>query len=559
MKKYIIKTSLFIIMGVLFAACEKFLEENPKDRLTNVGFPSSLIDVERAMHGVYSHTSALFSTGAFTAMLAGSEEITSINGSNKQAWLWTDNFTLHFQPEDDRSRVMWNAGYGGIKQCNWLLENVDNAQSVPESVRNLAKGQAYFMRALNYYYLVRLFGKIPYTSSASASEVIDKLQDEEFIWERILEDLEKAEAMLPAYKWDPANLTTAVFDAMPRLWSNNKAMPTGGWVKSLRTYAYLHMAGWPLNKGTEYYRKAADEAKQIIDNASSYGYKLLPDFKDLWLYENNFSEEDIVMFGYHSLGTDSPIALNTTRPGSEPGEPWGGWNDFMMELPYYLEYPQSYRKDITFLTNWYIGAIGNPARWKHFSEVQYRHPYLKKWRSNIDQPFDSLWVNNPRSHRAVAAFRYPHVLLAYAEAQTRADGAPNALAYECVNMVRRRAHSNPKNNRYPIQVVDIYSSSAYDLTPGLTAQQFIDSVLWEKSYEFVGEPESRWYDLVRLDMVYEVAQKVKYQRDNFTQYDPKGLHANVSKIETIPTERRILHYRPYPQRDQGINPDLFRN
>lgn len=559
MKNHILKASLLLILVFLFVACQDFLEEDPKDRLTNQGFPSSLNDVEKAMHGVYAHTSALFSQGAFVAMLTGSEELTSVNSSNKQAWVWADNYTLHFQPEDDRSRWMWREGYNGIKQANWLLENVDNAQVVHESVRNLAKGQAHFLRALNYYYLVRLFGKIPYTSSSSVDEVIDRLEDEEFIWARILEDLDQAEAWLPAYKWDPASLTPEVFDAMPRLWANNKALPTGGWVKSLRTYAYLHMAGWPLNKGTEYYRKAADEAKQIIDNAGLYGYKLLDDFKDLWLYENNFSDEDIIMFGYHSLGTESAIALNTTRPFSEPGEPWGGWNDFMVELPFYLEYPESYRKEITFLTNWYIGAVGNPRRWRHFSEQQFRHPYIKKWRSTIDQPFDSIWVDNPRSHRAVAAMRYPHVLLAYAEAQTRADGAPNALAYECVNMVRRRAHNNPRNTRYPIQVVDIYSTSVYDLPQGLSGQQFIDSVLFEKSYEFVAEPESRWYDLIRLDLVYEVANKVKWQRENFTQYDPRGLHPDVPRIENIPEDRRLLHYRPYPQRDQGINPGLFGN
>jgi starch-binding outer membrane protein, SusD/RagB family len=119
------------------------------------------------------------------------------------------------------------------------------------------------------------------------------------------------------------------------------------------------------------------------------------------------------------------------------------------------------------------------------------------------------------------------VLLAYAEAQARADGAPNALAYECVNMVRRRAHNNTKNTRYPIQVIDIKNPSVFDLPQGLSGQQFIDSVLWEKSYEFVAEPESRWFDLIRLDLVYEVAQKVKWQRENFTQYDPRGLHPDI--------------------------------
>jgi hypothetical protein len=557
MKKNNLLVGLLAALMLVSTSCEEFLEEDPKDRLTNLGYPSNIIELESAMHGMYNHTSLLFNRGDFIAMVTGSEELTAPDGFNKQSWVWADTYTLHTMPRDGRSESMWAAAYAGIKQANWLLESIDNASSVPVQVRDLAKGQAYFIRALNYYYLVRIFGPIPYTSTSSIDEVIVSLENEEFIWNRILEDLDDAESRLPAFKWDNTSISAEVYSAMPELWRNNRAIPTGGWVKSLRTYAYLHMAGWPLYKGTEYYQKAATEAKSIIDNASDYGYRLLPDFKDLWLYENNFSDEDIVMFGYHSLGTDSPLALNTTRPFSEPGEPWGGWNDFMVELPYFLEYPASYRKDISFLTDWYIGAMTNPLRWRNYSTVQFRHPYIKKWRNTIDQPFDSIWVDNPRSHRAVAAMRYPHVLLAYAEAQTRADGAPNALAYECVNQVRRRANNNEKNQRYPINIVDIYNASPYDLPQGLTAQQFIDSVLTEKSYEFVAEPESRWYDLIRLDLVYEVAQKVKQQRENFEQYDPQGLHSQIPRITSIPTDRRILHYRPYPTGDRLINPDLF--
>jgi starch-binding outer membrane protein, SusD/RagB family len=559
MRKYNYLIGILAGMMLIFSSCEKFLEEDPKDRLTNLGYPSNIIELESAMHGMYNHTSLLFNRGNFVAMTTGTEELTAPDGSNKQGWVWADNYTLHSMPQDDRTPSMWSAAYAGIKQANWLLESVDNASTVPVDVRKLAKGQAYFMRALCYYYLVRIFGPIPYTNTSSIDEEIIALENEEFIWNRILEDLEDAESNLPAYKWDNASIPSEVFTAMPGLWRNNRALPTGGWVKSLRTYAFLHMAGWPLNKGTEFYQKAAGEAKSIIDNANLYGYTLLPDFKDLWLYDNNFSDEDIIMFGYHSLGTDSPLALNTTRPFSEPGEPYGGWNDFFVELPYFLAYPESYRKDITFLTDWYIGPVTNPLRWRNYASIQFRHPYIKKWRHTIDQPFDSIWVDNPRSHRAVAAMRYPHVLLAYAEAQTRADGAPNALAYESVNQVRRRANNNERNSRYPINVVDIFAASPYDLPQGLSAQQFIDSVLMEKSYEFVAEPESRWYDLIRLDLVYEVAQKVKEQRENFEQYDPKGLHAQIPRITTIPTDRRILHYRPYPTGDRLIHPDLFGN
>jgi hypothetical protein len=86
-------------------------------------------------------------------------------------------------------------------------------------------------------------------------------------------------------------------------------------------------------------------------------------------------------------------------------------------------------------------------------------------------------------------YRYAHTLLTYAEAKAR-SGQLDASAYEAVNMVRRRANK-----------VDIYSPSKYALAPGLSAKQFADSVVWERAWEFCGEPEGRWYDLVRLEMV----------------------------------------------------------
>jgi hypothetical protein len=49
-----------------------------------------------------------------------------------------------------------------------------------------------------------------------------------------------------------------------------------GAIKSLLAEVYLTMAGYPLNKGQEYYQMAANKAKEVIDSKS---YTLFP---DLW-------------------------------------------------------------------------------------------------------------------------------------------------------------------------------------------------------------------------------------------------------------------------------------
>ena len=79
--------------------------------------------------------------------------------------------------------------------------------------------------------------------------------------------------------------------------------------------------------------------------------------------------------------------------------------------------------------------------------------------------------------------RYAHVLTIYAEAQARATGTPDDLAYESVNAIRKRAGLAPLE--------------------GLSGQAFADAVVQERAWEFAAE-RTRWFDLVRLEMVAEV-------------------------------------------------------
>jgi hypothetical protein len=73
----------------------------------------------------------------------------------------------------------------------------------------------------------------------------------------------------------------------------------------------------------------------------------------------------------------------------------------------------------------------------------------------------------------------------FAEAASQANGVPSTAAYEAVNQVRRRAYKQPLNQ-----------PSAYDLTPGMSGQDFRGAMIKERSLEFVMEGK-RLYDLMR--------------------------------------------------------------
>jgi len=101
-------------------------------------------------------------------------------------------------------------------------------------------------------------------------------------------------------------------------------------------------------------------------------------------------------------------------------------------------------------------------------------------------------------------------------------------AYECVNMIRRRARN-----------VDIHSPSAYDLQSGLSPETFADSVVWERAWELCGEPEVRWFDLIRLEKVEDLSK----------MRDPKegGPPASFGKS---------VYFSPIPASEILLNPNL---
>ncbi len=111
-------------------------------------------------------------------------------------------------------------------------------------------------------------------------------------------------------------------------------------------------------------------------------------------------------------------------------------------------------------------------------------------------------------------------MLVYAEAKAMSDG-PDALAYTCVNRVKSRA-------------------GLPDLTPGLTATAFRDSVIMERKWEFAGnEPCARWQDMVRTETVESATAK----------RDPK-------EIPLVNQPSKELYFAPIPSVDRVLNPNM---
>jgi hypothetical protein len=517
MKKYIY---ILLLTGLISSCSKDFLDETTKGLIRPEDYFKTTSDLEKCVNALFSSTNLMYNTTATLSWCCGGDDVTTLPGGNKEGYKQFDVFSV--QDNNDRYRDMYTCAYGAIKQANVIIQNidkfvepVDNPQLLNDQ-KNRALGEAHFIRALAYYNLVRMCNEIPLVTDYLSVNYELKKSPAADVYALIVEDLTQAETLLPVK-----------FSAAPNLSSLEQstlyARSTSGSAKALLASVYLTMAGYPVKDNTKY-ALAAAKAKEVIDNEAAYGYSLMANYADLWKFVNNKNSETVVGLYYnHVVGDWSDNGTwangNMCCPLSyKPGD-FGGWDDVFAELTFFKEFPEGPRKDATFLTQARKTPTDTLWHWQYWAT---KHPYYKKfldipgWDENNANAYFDWW-----SSRSVMVIRYAEVLLVYAEAKAM-SGGPDALAYTCVNRVKSRA-------------------GLPDLTPGLTATAFRDSVIMERKWEFAGnEPCARWMDMVRTETVESATAK----------RDPK----ETPLVTKPPTKDN--YFAPIPSLDRVLNPNM---
>lgn len=94
---------------------------------------------------------------------------------------------------------LWNTGFEAIYHCNALLEGFKKPNGLTPSVQQQLRGEAAFVRAFMYFYLVNLFGDLPLPLSTNyrANAVLPRTPVAD-IYQQIVADLQAAVEDLPA-------------------------------------------------------------------------------------------------------------------------------------------------------------------------------------------------------------------------------------------------------------------------------------------------------------------------------------------------------------------------
>ncbi len=366
--------------------------------------------------------------------------------------------------------------YIAVNRANIILEKVPPA-AFDQSLKDQYLGEAHFLRAWNYFNLVRNFGLVPMhtTTVSSLNQTAAPLATNlEQVYDLILADCRKASELLSVRQ------ATGRADRVA--------------AQSLAAKVYLTIASakehdvplyGAIGRNTQtMYDSAAYYAGEVINNQSVYGFEddlltiydvqqpkgkehiFLMSMDRSGVIEGDYSKISKMFIPYIAGGDIYLNNKNGTYTKSHDG-----WSVFQTKTEFLNTFEDGdLRSDLLIVDSLY-NAQGD---------------LIAQYPGNIPYPFtrkyvDPLFIADKTSVKPFL-IRFSDIALVYAEA-----AGPTPEAYAQVDYIRGRAGLDP-------------------LTPGLGTQEFREAVWHERSWELAFEG-NRLYDLRRYNRVATVVEE----------------------------------------------------
>ncbi|MCW3093424.1 MAG: RagB/SusD family nutrient uptake outer membrane protein [Ferruginibacter sp.] len=198
MKKILITP--IILFALSLVSCKKYLEVQPFDSVSDENTIFDKSSAESAVRGAYRSLASNNYGSAFqTTILLSGGDVKSLNNAQ------TDLNTINYDLRSDIAflSTFWLNGYNTINRTNHIIEKVPliTDANLTAALRDQLLGEAYFIRALSYFDLGRLFGNVQ-IFLAPTKQVADKFgvkqSSQSQVYDQVIADLNKAESLLPA-------------------------------------------------------------------------------------------------------------------------------------------------------------------------------------------------------------------------------------------------------------------------------------------------------------------------------------------------------------------------
>jgi len=262
--------TMMIFMGpILYSSCRKFIDVDLPTTNTTVqsAFKGDASAIA-ALNGIYTTMSqqgiesGITSISLYTGL--SSDELKVIDGADDPTL--TSYYSNSLSSSTYLGPNYWSTIYSSfIFSINSAIEGLSVASELTPQIRSQLLGEALFLRAFCYFYLVNMYGDVPlvltteYDINSSLGRT-DKVE----VYKQIVKDLKAAKVNLNENYLNGSLLQT----------SNERVAPNKWVASSLLSRVYLYLSEW---------QSAKVEADSVISNVDLYE---LVDVKDVFLINN---------------------------------------------------------------------------------------------------------------------------------------------------------------------------------------------------------------------------------------------------------------------------------
>lgn len=429
----------------MFAAglvsCERFLTMAPVSSLTAENFWKSEDNVVSARSAMY----ASFATAMKQNYFNWGEVRGRTFGADASLGVGYTQLISNII-DDTHSSAKWTDLYATINRANLIIKYVPQMRSVDR--QTLA--EAYTMRALAYFYAVRVWGDVPLFLDAveeyDVNTCLKAREKEDVILARIEEDIETAISIFPPFN------TTQSISSLKRVHLNLAAayalqMDVFAWQHKYSDVIRVFENGINDLPSTWFYYKDFSSVETGASDANIKNWRKI-------VMDDTSDRE--VFFAVHYDKEQDATENNTRKMFCADGQP----------LTVNQRTVDSFQNgDIRLLGTFYRN--GSDAKYKLEKFWDLKNSTIK------DHPSDNDLI----------MYRYTDIMLLYAEALNEQTRCSEALAI--VNQIRSRA-------------------GLEEADPEMNQTQIAEEILYERHMELIGEGKY-WFDLVRTGAYETVA------------------------------------------------------
>ena len=362
-----------MLVLMLFSCADDILDKDPVSSFSGQGFYKTSSDAQAGVYGIYDAVQSTFRVN-FSYWGEGRADAIATNHSGDPVILNQNNLSQSI------SSARWNNIYETVSRANYAIKYIPTVFKTESEFSLQLVAQARALRALSYFYAVRVWGDVPLITEPYESvqqEFFIPKTNKELVLDQIVDDLKfAAEHCKDNYSGD-----------------RTRILITQGAANAFLTQVYMWRKQYP---------EAIDAAQKVLDN-NLYSLVTINDWSKI--FTSGYSNESIFEVGYNETQTNALRVLYALGSDSDYYPSASFKNAFEVG---------DLRKDLIYDT-----TNANPKKiWKFFG---------KGFNDESPEP----------SGNNIVLVRLADIMLLKAEAHNKLNNTSEAL--KLLNLIRKRA------------------------------------------------------------------------------------------------------------------------